>query len=98
LFSGSVFFTHVVSIGLLYSIAKHNVNVGQFIQTAAKLELLQFILWLILPFDNLAIVLTLWFCLRTYEQAVGIPVDFYEKTSFLTGEYTPFRTVDTQML
>lgn len=86
LFSWSALFTHIVSFGLLFSLAKQNVNVGQFIHTAVRFEVVQLVLWLFVPMEKLAVVLALWYCLDAYQKAVGIRVTVFEKTTLISGE------------
>ena len=86
LFSGPVFLLHVVSAGLLYSMARQNsVDVSQFVNIALKMELTQLILWLVIPIEGLSSIAALYYCLTSYESATGQSVVLTRTTRFLSG-------------
>jgi hypothetical protein len=75
-----------MSCGLLYSLAKQNISALQFIHTAARFEAVQLVLWMLIPIEKISVVLSLWYCLDKYQKAVGVQIDVFEKTSFISGK------------
>ena len=81
-----VFFSHIISFAIFYSLAKALDDVGQLIRTVIKQEAVQLLLWLVLPAEGLATALSLLYCLRLYETAVSTFLLVYQSTTFTTGQ------------
>jgi len=87
LLTPGVFFSHIISFAIFYSLAKESGNVGQLVKTIVKQETVQLLLWLVLPAEGLAIALSLLLCLRLYESALSaiVAVAVYESATVTTG-------------
>jgi len=82
-----VFFSHIISFTIFYSLLKESDDVGQLVKMVVKQEMMQLLLWIVLPADGLATALSLMFCLRlyVYDSAVRTFVAVYQSTTVTTG-------------
>jgi len=81
-----VFFSHVISFGIFCSLAKELYDVGQLVRTVVKQEIVQLMLWLLLPAESLAISLLQLFCLRLCDSTADTFVAVYQSTTVTTGQ------------
>jgi len=81
-----VFLSHIISFTIFYSLLKESDDVGQLVKMVVKQELMQLLLWIVLPADGLATALSLMFCLRLYDSAVRTFVAVYQSTTVTTGQ------------
>jgi len=81
-----VFFSHVISVGIFCSLSNELDDVGQLVRMVVMQEIVQLLFWLVLPAEGLAIALSLLFCLRLCDSAVGTFVTVYQSTTIITGQ------------
>ena len=89
-FTPRILFNHLVAAGLLFSLHQQRVELKRIIQLAVVQECVIYALSTLTLLDGFGSVISAYFCLVTYEHAIGVRLEVHENVSFVSGEFTQY--------